>query len=332
MSLFYLETSILQRTHINSTALVIGPQYSMVENNFFKAIKHAITLCQFLGLLPISKIGTNKVTLFRYYWVYNTILLSLSIWLVLEISVLVMQQNIVEVITDITLIVVNELQLTVTFAKAILGTKSWLNLVYAVLKTDKLFADLNVQLPDKKLNIKMHTYFATRFIFIVFALMFELYFNPPIASYAGLIYSFLLPIFNSVLNCSAALYVIRIHDGFETLNGLIKERVDANADFNFTVPLKDFLPTASRIHHSLTEIIRKFNESYGIILLATVTASFLDIVLCLHESYNALKFNDTHAVINCGAFCCFYIFNMFILCHLCEVTIEKVKSFFLCSL
>lgn len=298
--------------------------HSMVENNFLKAIKPAVTLCKVLGILPILRIDNNRVVLFKFYFLYNTMLLFLSLWLGFKMCIIFFQEHIVEVITDIMLLVANELQLIVTFAKAIFGTKSWSSLTYAILKVDKLFTELNVQLPDNKLRKRMYVYFSTRLAIIIFALILQVY----VASakpYTVFIYASSMLIFNSVLNCCAALCVSRIQDGFDMLNGLIKERADADGDTSFAVPLKDFLPSASVIHQNLTRMIKKFNESHGIILLTTVTASFLDEILCLHECYKAFKHNDTPTMLTVIAYCCLHASNILLLCHWCEVTIEKVS-------
>lgn len=301
----------------------------MVDNNFFKAVRPATTLCKFFGVLPISCVENNIVVLFKYSPIYNVVLLLLSVFLAFQTTAAVYRGNIVEAITDITVLVVNELQLVVTLIKAIAGKDAWLELVYAFLKVDKLFTELGVQLPDKQLKRIMYTSFAMRVVMIASSLIVQLYLKVYVA-YTEYAFVYTLLIFNNILNFCTGLCVRRLRDGFQTLNCLIKERVDAQEDAVFTVPLKDFLSSASIIHHSLTKTIKKFNQCFGIILLAAVTSSFLIIVLCLHASYRGFV-NDPDAAIAASYlfFSFIYIINTFFLCHLCEVTIEKVKALFL---
>lgn len=296
----------------------------MVENNFFKAIKPAVVLCKVLGILPISHIDHNKkVVLLRFYLVYTMALTVLNIWIVFKMSAMVFQEDIVQVITDITVFIANELQLFVTFTNATIRKETWLNLGYAILKTDKLFTDLGIQLPDKKAKRMMYRYFTIRVVIIFSALKLGLY-TGIIVNITECIYVCVVLVFNAVLNCCAALSVSRIKDGFEILNRLIQERVDAESDSKFAIPLKDFLPSACIIHQNLTKIMKTFNDCYGIILLATITATFLDVALCLYQIYMQLKIHNLAKVCNYGGFFALHVINMFTLCHLCEVTIEKV--------
>lgn len=294
------------------------------ENNFFGAVRPATHLCKLLGILPLSYMN-RKVVLFKYSFIYNVTLLILSLWMVFEMSMVVFRENIVEAITDITLVAVNELQLIAIFTKAIVQKESWLGLAYAVLRADKLFDEIGVQLPDKKLNRAMYICFAIRFILVAVSLCLGAYANM-FSTYTEYIYCYTLIIFDGVLNCCTALLARRVRDGFEGLNCLIKKRVDVDKGTTvFRTPLGNFLSSACVIHHSLTKVIKSFNDCFGIILLANITASFLMIVVNFYESYNNLKRQENLMAVSSLFFCCIYISNTFFLCHLCETTVEEVR-------
>lgn len=296
----------------------------MVENNFYKAVKPTINICKFLGILPFSY-ENNGIVVFRYNLPYNILLLMITIWLGVEMSMLVLKQNIVAAITDLTLITVNQIQFIVTLIKAIVSKQTWLDFALAMLQTDKLLQEMKIQLPDRKLKIKMYTGFTAIVLFVGFGLSVQTNLND-FESYIEFIYWYTCVIFNSILSCCTGLYIMRIRDCFKGVNSVLKERADARRVFE--VGLKDLLCSTCITHHSLTKLMRKFNECFGIILLATITTSFLMIITILLENYRAVKTHDIVSITGTMIVFLAYLTNNIFLCHLCEATVDEVYRTF----
>lgn len=295
----------------------------MVQNNFYSVVKPLMILCKLFGMLPYSYLD-NKVVLFKYSAVYNTALLILSTWLAFEMSRFVLQENVIEAITSVIIVTINELQLLVAFAKIILNKQSWMSLAQAFQKTDSLFSEAGLKLPDEQLRRRMFTSFAYRYISMFLGFAINVYLKK-IEAYIEYVYYFTLISFSSAFLCCIGVQVTRVRDGFQMLNKLLKERVDSDGDSVFKLPLRNLLSSTCIIHHSLTKIIKKINECYGIILLVTMTASFLMMVIDAHNVYLTLQTQDMIATVTDLIACCIFASNVLYLCHLCEETIEEVN-------
>lgn len=292
----------------------------MVNNNFFETTKQATNMFKFFGILPFSYIN-DTVVHFKYVIVYNIVLTLLSIWLSFKVIVLVFKQNnLVEAITDSTLTAVNELQMVITFLKAILYKSDWTDIAYAISETDKLFTEMGIQLPDKNMRRKMYEYLISSIVIIGFTVVINLCLNS-LATSTECLYSYILISFNTILSCCIALYVTRLYHSFETLNSALKMKIDVERSVR---TLRDHLRLACLIHHSLTKAIRKFNGYFGIILLATITASFLMTITAFNELYKAITVQNQAVAVVSSIFCFIYILNAFWLCHLCQTTIDEV--------
>lgn len=293
-----------------------------VENNFFKATKPAINLSKVFGILPFSYIN-DKIVVFKYTFVYNVGVIILSIWFTFKVGTSIFKENIVEAITDITLLSVNELQLIVTFSKAVVNKDDWLDLAYAMIKIDKLFTAMDMQLPDRKLTRTMYLYLISMVVIIGSGFTIEMYTHAYRSRYE-IIYMFSLVVFQSVLNCCVGMHLFRVRDGFMAVNAVLKERIDAEKSRNFRMPLRLLLSSACKIHHNLTKIIWKFNGCFGIILLTIVTASFLVTINALNECYKAIKEGNTLLFISAFIYCFMYARTVIFFCYLSDATVEEV--------
>lgn len=296
----------------------------MAKNNFYKAIKPSLNICKMLGILPFSY-ENDKIVLLKRTSTYNLLLLILFMSLGLKIIMAVFQQNIVEAITDMTLIAGSQLQFIVTLLKGVLGKETWLDFANAILRTDELFDEMGIQLPDGKLKIKTYSGLMSIIGFVGFGLSVQVYLNT-LGSYMEYIYWYSCVLFTSVLSSHTGLYIVRIRDCFKAVNSVLKERVYAENGGGFQMHLKDSLCSACIAHHSLTKIMRKFNGCFGILLLTIFTTSFLMTITILLESYKAIKRQDIITLVSNMVFFVAHVMTNVYLCHLCETTVDEVTD------
>lgn len=314
-----LPVTLLIRLH--SSCIV----FKMVENNFYKTVKTVTIICRYLGILPFSYID-DKVVLSKYVFLYNLILLILTTWLSFKIGMMFYKENVVEEIVDMTFFAVNQFQFVVTLIKSMISKENWLNLVNTMSKTDKLFEEIGVQLPDQELKRKMYISFIGVFVFISFGFIMDTQLNA-FATYTEYLYFYIWLSFNCSLGYCTALYIIRIHDGFKAVNTVLKERIiNVERDKHFKSSLKVLVSSTCIVHHSLTKLLRTFNECFGITLLVAITASFLMIVNSLYDVYNEIKRQNILLAIETFMLSSISILCNFFLSHLCEIAVDEVLT------
>lgn len=289
----------------------------MDKNNFFLAIKPAVILCKYLGILPFSYDG-NKLNPSKCGFVLNVILSIMNAIVTFKIIAFVLEENIIDAISDVLLILISGIQVVVTHVNGFLQRSNLIDLVHSTTHMEKHFLRIGAKLPDKRTRIRMYFLFFILFTLNVVNNVTALYSrkNFVVVQY---LYSNFFILFTTVLLCYASLHVSRIKDGFEMLNLLLMERIRLRKNTSLKL-----LQDISIIHHKLTGIIKKINTCFGLIMLLTFATIFLVAIENLHESYKALKNNDTISCVYLMSICITFLASSFLMCHVCETTVEEV--------
>lgn len=307
----------------NQPSLVV---LKMVVNNFYKTIKPATYIYNFLGILPISYTN-DKIVLFKYTVIVNALLLIFVIWQAVGISLAVLERNIVEAVTFMSLAIMSQMQYIVSILQNVVSKKKWLDLANAILETDTLFSEIRIQLSDGKLKKDMYSYFIAIIVLLCVFISLDAYLAA-FDSYFYYVYSYAWIIFNSILSCCVCLHILRVREGFKAVNSVLKERINGGEDRSFELPLKHLLSSLCKIHHTLTKIINKLNGCFGMVLLATITASLLANIAELYTIYKDFGKQNIEMVAGNLVFCFAYIANNLYLCHVCEITVQEVHGIY----
>lgn len=298
-------------------------------NNFFIVVKPLIIFCKIMGTLPYSYNG-NNVHLTKY----NTVHICLMILLYCTslgggTYAIIKNRKDIRVTKDfIQSIFAGLAQICITLLNVIVNKSRYMNLVQSILQNDREFDEINICLPYGKIKRRMHQFCAIRacLLIISFSSM-AYYYNEEVSKALSL---FLPLFFNSSVCYYLTIYVLRIRHGFGTLNSLLEEMVFTGTETVQKVPapwttVLTALNSICTIHHSLSKIIKDFNKTFGIVLLASFTVAFLTTVVSVHYIYWSLVQRNLFQFIGCASIAYIYVTDVIIICKMFDSTIEEVR-------
>lgn len=109
---------------------------------------------------------------------------------------------------------------------------------------------------------------------------------------------------------------------FEILNKQINKLIFERHEMEkFTI-----LCRICEMHGHLCEVIRLFNDAFGVVLLVMFGVSFLTVVICFFYISGSLQSNDWKYVCLAVSLAAPFVVDTFYVCHVCYKTVETVSK------
>ncbi|XP_063908532.1 putative gustatory receptor 28b [Zophobas morio] len=222
------------------------------------------------------------------------------------------------------------------WVSSILGSDSYIKLLAKIIDFDVQLQTSCVIIDYNKAKKKGALHLLGRYVFMTVLCVYYHFSRarPQFAEKITEIAFIFLIVLNSAVCYQATELVATLKTRFVLLNKQITTLVESSTT---TVPKvdpqqiqKDFaiLCKVCTLHHHLSKCVRRFNQAFGVILLAMFAASFNCIVLCLFYTSVALQMtvlNWDEVFYTAAASVPFIVDSIFV-CHVCYTTIEEADK------
>lgn len=311
--------------------------------NFYTSIKPLIIFSRTIGILPYSYNG-SEIRISRYYYIY-AIVLCLTYFLLLS-SVFYVQNQIYRDIMTTTTATIQLIQsilaivyVMVTFVYSVIARQSFEKLSTTMLAAESAFEEIT-EFPCELLRkaLVKHVVFRVAFMTIGIAVQ---YYSMSQVVHVTMSYMILPYFFPVVLNFTIGLvtlmHVIAIKRKFRVLNECLLHMVTNNETKEYK--LEEIsknrlwkvgvaeLGIICSLHHSLTKVIKAFNEAFGTIMVVKFGVSFVTILTATYICFLELNDGDLDHFAAAFAVLCMYAGNAITLCVTCSSTTKEVNKY-----
>lgn len=307
-----------------------------MELNFYASVKPLVIFLGVLGLVPFH-FKNHKVCTAHFNSVYIGLLISIH--LILSYEAISVQHKVIQKTALSFETISRTVYVTCVmaiFINTISRRKQFLQLLLGMIKCQNYFKEIT-HIHYKKIRRQMYIYAAILISVLTTNIVIQICFIPEAFNFKLSIYftTFGFPmLINDGICFLAILHILEFKNGFCVLNkGLKHMRTRKRSKwFKYETVLKnpnvENLATIGSLHQELNKCIKKFNDIFGVLLVAMLIMSFVRTLTGLYFAYVNYLYSRYAPVFCCTMMVFSYTGNFTLLCQNCSATVDEVIACF----
>lgn len=307
-----------------------------MQQNFYIALKPMIIFLSCLGIIPYC-FKNNKLRTSYIHSMYVALLVLLYVVLFFDATIGI-HQGLIKTTraSQIIYITASTVHVIVTLINTITSRNKFAQFSKTLLNCGRVFEEI-IEIPYKTTKRKIYTHVAMYAIilahsFIFRLLFFEKSFLNKISKFS---IEFAFPILiNYSVGITAVAHILEIHRGFEVLNECLTRMQITNKwnklEFDDVLKQKLWKPNIENVakiatlHLKLTNCIRQFNETFGLMLMANYIMAIRAAITSTYFCYYSYLRSVYIYSYTCGTLGVTYAINVYVLCQKCGSAIQEV--------